>query len=126
MFRNEKNFAIDVPSTQRHFFIVLDKHDFYFFIGSCVSQIYLWSINPGVFDLYKYILCAVSFILMSIFLSRIWNVSPTRERNLLFLHVFTFTVFFNFLLWIITKFLGGILAIIIGVADLLIFIRIKR
>ena len=99
------------------------KRNLILFIASFVAQIFVWSINPGTFDLYKYFMCTTACLLLCVFLCGLWKSTQSKERKRLFGHVLLITISFNLIVGITATFFGGVASFLVGICVLFVFIR---
>lgn len=85
---------------------------------------FIWSVNPGKIDAYKYILLAISVLSMVLLFRNIFFKEKQGGKKNLFIRLFSFTVLFNALTIVISHFLGGVISMICGVIQLIVCLRI--
>lgn len=78
---------------------------------------FVYCINPGVMDMYKYLLIFVSFFLTVL---TIYNV--LKHYNI-FKTLFLFIIIYNVLIFFTSILLGGVLGFIIGIFFLKYYIK---
>lgn len=103
----------------------LNKSQAVFLVVSCIAQLFIFCINVGTYDLYKYVLFAISFFSTILALYNIWiNTFLDNKLNSLLKSLF-FIFIFNFIIILSSKYLGGFIAFLIGILYLKLFIKIK-
>ena len=103
----------------------LEKKDAVYLFSSCIAQLFLWCINPGTIDMYKYIMAGVSFCFITLFLRNIWVQTDPDVRSRLVFRVLLFTIAFNASVVIIGKMVGGLIAFAFGVVFIIAFWKIS-
>ena len=103
----------------------LEKRDAIYLFSSCIAQLFLWCVNPGTVDLYKYILAMVSLCFMILLLRDVWIHTEPDERMRLAFRILLFSIIFNACVMFAVSKLGGVIAFIIGVALMMAFWKIS-
>lgn len=91
----------------------LHKKSAIYLIGSCVSQLFIFTINPGQIDPYKYLLASISLIFTLLLLWNIWFKED--KRNDLFIKVFVYIITFHSMIFIVSLLVGELIALICGI-----------
>ena len=86
---------------------------------SCISQLFIWCINPKQVDLYKYSLAIVSMSFMVLLFRNIWREYDKKGRKTLILRILCFTVVFNIVVVAVVNLGGGVIAFGAGVTLIL-------
>ena len=102
----------------------LTKRNAILLFSSCIAQLFIWCVNPGKIDSYKYILSFVSIVFMILLLRGIWLLSDHDERARLLLRMFIFVFFFNLVIIMIGHYFGGFIGFACGIVAILSFWKI--
>ena len=104
---------------------ILNKRNAIFLITSCVSQMFIFGLSNGNDTTLKYIFMGCSFTFIMLLLCNMWFKTDKASRAKLITRVFLFTIAFNLLIILVSRFLGGIMVFVVGLILICTLIKIK-
>lgn len=98
--------------------IFLNKKNAYYLAGSCVSQLFIHTVNPGRVELWKYLMAGISFVWISRLLWNIWFKEDENVKKQLLIKIFKFVLIFQIAIFVISALVGELIALICGIVIL--------
>lgn len=122
----EQEFLKKENILKQKFQIVLNRRNAIFLIGSCTAQMFIWCINVNPGQPYKYILSACSFVLICLLLYSIWFKTDRSVRTNVLFRIFLFTLLFNIVLILSSKYMGGFISFGFGIILINYLVKIEE
>lgn len=95
--------------------VVLSRQNANLLIDASAAQMFVYGVNTGKLDGFKYLLFGCSVIFLGLLLWRIWFTSAQSTKRNTILKILMFTLIFNLLLLFISRYFGGFAVFAAGI-----------